>query len=70
MPEVVRDAFAISADGREATHREAGTRIQLVPISSLDILEQVREAAETAARSDFSCPNRSGEIETSGRYGP
>ena len=72
MPEVVRDAFAISADGREATHREAGTRIQLVPISALDISSsKVREACRNGRSIRFLVPESiRGSIESSGRYGP
>lgn len=37
LPGVVRGDFAVDASGRTATHREAGTRIELVSITALDI---------------------------------
>lgn len=37
IPLVVRKSFRFSADGRSAEHLEAGTRIDLVPITALDI---------------------------------
>lgn len=72
MPAIVRDAFEISADGREATHREAGTRIQLVPISALDISSsKVREACRNGRSIRFLVPESiRASIESSGRYGP
>ena len=72
MPAVVRDAFELSADGREATHREAGTRIQLVPISALDISSsKVREACRNGRSIRFLVPESiRASIESSGRYGP
>ena len=71
MPAAVRDAFDISEDGREATHREAGTRIQLVPISALDISSsKVREACRNGRSIRFLVPaSIRASIESSGRYG-
>lgn len=72
MPEIVRDAFLVSADGHEATHREAGTRIELVPISALDISSsKVREACRSGRSIRFLVPESiRASIESSGRYGP
>ena len=72
MPEVVRDRFVVSADGREATHRDAGTKIQLVPISALDISSsKVREACRSGRSIRFLVPESiRASIESSGRYGP
>lgn len=36
-PAVVRDRFVFEAGGRKARHRSAGTRVELVPITALDI---------------------------------
>ena len=72
MPEVVRDRFVVSADGSEATHRDAGTKIQLVPISALDISSsKVREACRSGRSIRFLVPESiRASIESSGRYGP
>ncbi|HPG24510.1 MAG TPA: nicotinate-nucleotide adenylyltransferase [Myxococcota bacterium] len=44
LPAIVRDDYDIAADGRAALHRSAGTRIDLVPITPLDISSsRVRE---------------------------
>lgn len=37
IPEIVRDAFTFSGDGRSAAHRETGARIDLVEVTALDI---------------------------------
>ncbi|MGB0619221.1 MAG: nicotinate-nucleotide adenylyltransferase [Myxococcota bacterium] len=72
MPDAVREAFDVSADGREATHRDAGTRIQLVPISALDISSsKVRNACRNGQSIRFLVPESiRASVESSGRYGP
>ena len=72
MPEVVRDVFDISRDRREAVHRKAGTRIELVPISALDISSsKVREACREGRSIRFLVPESiRTSIEASRRYGP
>jgi nicotinate-nucleotide adenylyltransferase len=53
LPEVVRDDFEISDDGRSATHRRVETTIQLVTITATDIsASQLR--ADLAAQRDVS----------------
>ncbi|MEM9174983.1 MAG: nicotinate-nucleotide adenylyltransferase [Myxococcota bacterium] len=71
MPVLVRDAFEFGPDGHEATHREAGTRIQLVPISALDISSsKVRLACREGRSIRFLVPDSiRASIESSGRYG-
>jgi nicotinate-nucleotide adenylyltransferase len=51
MPKVVLDAFEFEADGRVAHHREAGTRIDLVPITALDISSSRIRAARRKGNS-------------------
>ncbi len=72
MPEVVHDVFEVSRDGREAVHRQAGTRIELVPISALDISSsKVREACREGRSIRFLVPESiRTSIEASRRYGP
>lgn len=72
MPAVVRGVFDVSEDGRLAVHREAGTRIELVSISALDISSsKVREACREGRSIRFLVPEAiRTSIETSGRYGP
>lgn len=72
LPEVVRPAYAIDDDGRRAVHREAGTRIDLVPISALDISSsRIREACRKGRSIRYLVPESiRSAIETSGRYGP
>ena len=72
MPEVVRDLYEVAADGRSAVHRDAGTRLDLVPISAIDISSsKVREACRTGRSIRFLVPEIIREpIEASGRYGP
>jgi len=51
LPEEVRQDVELSADGRTATHREAGTRIELVGIHALDISATALRARVRAGRS-------------------
>lgn len=51
MPAVVRDAFDFSEDGRIALHREAGTRVELVTITALDISSSMIREARRSGRS-------------------
>ena len=72
MPSVARDLYTLSEDGQSAVHREAGTRIDLVPISALDISSsKVREACRAGRSIRFLVPETIREpIEVSERYGP
>ncbi len=72
IPGVVRDAFEFSEDGKLAIHRKAGTRIELVPISAIDISSsKVREQCREGRSIRFLVPETIREsIEVSGRYGP
>ena len=72
MPPGVRDAFDVRRGGSEAIHREAGTRIELVPISALDISSsKVRRACREGRSIRFLVPESiRASIEASGRYGP
>jgi len=72
MPSVARDLYTLSEDGQSAIHREAGTRIDLVPISALDISSsKVREACRAGHSIRFLVPETIREpIEVSERYGP
>jgi nicotinate-nucleotide adenylyltransferase len=72
MPEVVRDQFDLASDGQSATHKQAGTRIELVSISALDISSsKVREACRNHRSIRFLVPETiRAAIEASGRYGP
>jgi len=51
MPRVARDVFDLEEDGCVARHREAGTRIELVPITALDISSSRIRAALRKGRS-------------------
>ena len=72
MPDVARRAFDLLPDGREAIHRDAGTRIRLVSISALDISSsKVREACRAGRSIRFLVSERvRTSIEASRRYGP
>ena len=72
MPSVARDLYTLSEDGQSAVHRETGTRIDLVPISALDISSsKVREACRAGRSMRFLVPETIREpIEVSERYGP
>ncbi len=51
MPKSVRGAFEIDGDGRLARHRKADTRIELVPITALDISSSALRRARREGRS-------------------
>jgi len=72
IPRIVAAEFDCSQDGRSAIHRRAGTRIELVSISALDISSsKVRECCRTGRSIRFLVPETIREsIEASGRYGP
>jgi nicotinate-nucleotide adenylyltransferase len=70
IPGCVRDVFDFEAGGRIARHREAGTRIDLVPITALDISSsKIREARRRRRSIRFLVPESIREsIEASGCY--
>lgn len=70
LPECVRDDVELEPDGLAATHHEAGTRIELVGISALDISATDLRARVRAGRSlRYLVPDSVREsIEKSGAY--
>jgi nicotinate-nucleotide adenylyltransferase len=70
MPESVRDRFRFEAGGRVARHRTAGTRIDLVAITALDISSsQIRRACREGQSIRYLVPETiRGAIEQSGCY--
>jgi nicotinate-nucleotide adenylyltransferase len=70
MPRQVRDAFRFSEEGRVAFHREAGTRVDLVPITALDIsASEIRRAIREGRSIRYLVPESiHDEIESSGVY--
>ena len=72
MPQVVRDSFRFSQQGRVAQHREAGTRIDLISITALDISStEIRSAIRSGRSIRYLVPESiREEIEGSGCYGP
>ncbi len=70
MPEIVRDRFRFEAAGRVARHRTAGTRIDLVAITALDISSsQIRLACREGRSIRYLVPETiRGAIEQSGCY--
>lgn len=72
IPDVVKDAFDFWQGGKCAIHREAGTRIELVAISALDISSsKVREQCRKGRSIRFLVPESLRErIESSGCFGP
>jgi nicotinate-nucleotide adenylyltransferase len=71
MPEIVRQTFRYSSGGRVARHREAGTRVDLVPITALDIsASEIRRSIREGRSIRFLVPESiREEIECSGCYG-
>ena len=72
MPAIVRPAFDFEAKGRRARHRQAGTLIELVAITALDISSsKIREACREERSIRFLVPESiRNAIEKSGEYGP
>lgn len=72
IPDVARPSFDIDPEGQTAVHRDAGTRIELVRISALDISSsKVREACRNGRSIRFLVPDSiRSSIEASERYGP
>jgi nicotinate-nucleotide adenylyltransferase len=72
IPDIVRGSYAFSDAGRTARHREAGTRIDLVEITALDISSrEIRRALRAAESIRYLVPESiREEIEQSGFYGP
>jgi nicotinate-nucleotide adenylyltransferase len=70
MPEIVRDQFRFEGAGRVARHRSAGTRIDLVAITALDISSsQIRQACRLGQSIRYLVPEAiRGAIEQSGCY--
>ncbi|MBW1883801.1 MAG: nicotinate (nicotinamide) nucleotide adenylyltransferase [Deltaproteobacteria bacterium] len=72
IPEIVRKSFGFSQQGRVAQHREAGTRIDLISITALDISStEIRSAIRRGRSIRYLVPESiREEIERSGCYGP
>jgi nicotinate-nucleotide adenylyltransferase len=72
IPKIAKAAFDFEEDGRRARHNRAGTQIELVPITALDISSsKVREACRQRHSIRFLIPESIREaIEESGEYGP
>ncbi len=72
IPEIVKDAFEFTADGRRARHRNLDTSIELVSITALDISSsKIREACRQRRSIRFLVPESIREaIETSREYAP
>ena len=72
IPEIVRNSFGFSQQGRVAQHREAGTRIDLISITALDISStEIRSAIRRGRSIRYLVPESiREEIERSGCYGP
>jgi nicotinate-nucleotide adenylyltransferase len=72
IPRVVEGAFEFDPDGRRARHREAGTTIELVSITALDISSSaIRKACREGRSIRFLVPESvRASIEESGAYGP
>jgi nicotinate-nucleotide adenylyltransferase len=70
MPAVVRDQFRFEAAGQIARHRSAGTRVELVAITALDISSsQIRRACREGQSIRYLVPESiRGAIEQSGCY--
>jgi nicotinate-nucleotide adenylyltransferase len=72
IPTIVKPAYDFEDDGQRARHIQAGTRIELVPITPLDISSsQIRDACREERSIRFLVPESVREaIEKSGEYGP
>lgn len=72
IPAVAKAAFNLDGDERRARHDQAGTVIELVPITALDISSSmVRKACRDQRSIRFLVPESIREaIEKSGEYGP
>jgi nicotinate-nucleotide adenylyltransferase len=72
MPDIVKAAFDFEENGRKARHNQAGTEVELVLITALDISSsQVREACREERSIRFLVPESIREaIEKSREYGP
>ena len=70
MPEIVRERFRFEPGGRIALHRTAGTRIDLVPITALDVSSsEIRRACREGRSIRYLVPETvRGAIEQSGCY--
>jgi len=71
IPEIVRSSFEFIEGGRRACHKEAGTWIDLVTITALDISSsRIREACRAGRSIRYLVPEPVRlSIETSGCYG-
>jgi nicotinate-nucleotide adenylyltransferase len=71
FPEAVRSDFEFEEGGRRAWHRKTGRRIDLVPITALDISSSlVREACRAERSLRYLVPESiRSQIESSGEYG-
>jgi nicotinate-nucleotide adenylyltransferase len=72
IPESVKASFEFECGGRIARHREAGTQIELVSITAIDISSsRIREACRENRSIRFLVPESiRTAIEQSGEYGP
>jgi nicotinate-nucleotide adenylyltransferase len=71
FPAIAKSAFEFEEGGRKAWHKEKGNRIDLVPITAIDISSSlVRVACRTNRSIRFLVPESiREEIESSGEYG-
>ncbi|MEO1933872.1 MAG: nicotinate-nucleotide adenylyltransferase [Myxococcales bacterium] len=72
FPAIAKSAFVFEDGGRRAWHKERGHRIDLVPITAIDISSSlVRDACRSHRSIRFLVPESiREEIESSGEYGP
>lgn len=72
IPKIVKADFEFENDGTRARHKEAGTQIDLIPISAIDISSsKVREACRAERSIRFLVPESIREsVEKSGIYAP